>query len=76
MLNSDGNNNFKKGGKKSFRRISPFEITVKKAHKARTRWYRGPFRRFINIRCLKKLRNGLDIAIKENKDIYIYCINA
>ena len=33
------------------RRISPFGITpVKKAHKARTRWYRGPFRRFINTR--------------------------
>ena len=35
----------------NFRRISPFGITpVKKAHKARTRWYRGPFRRFINTR--------------------------
>ena len=38
----------------NFRRISPFGITPvkkkKKAHTARTRWYRGPFRRFINIR--------------------------
>ena len=33
----------------NFRRFSPFGITpVKKTHKARTRWYRGPFRRFIN----------------------------
>ena len=33
------------------RKISPFGITpVEKAHKARTRWYRGPFRRFINTR--------------------------
>ena len=34
-----------------FRSISPFGITpVEKAHKARARWYRGPFRRFINTR--------------------------
>ena len=39
----------------NFGRISPFGITpVEKAHKARTRWYRGPFRRFINTRFLKK----------------------
>ena len=46
-----------------FRGISPFGITpVKKKKKnlkstqgcARTRWYRGPFRRFINTRFLKK----------------------
>ena len=38
-----------------FQRISPFSITpVKKARKARTRWYRGPFRRFINTRFFKK----------------------
>ena len=35
----------------NFRRISPFRITpVKKVHKAKTRWYHGPFRRFINTR--------------------------
>ena len=35
----------------NFRRISPFGITpVEKARKARTRWYRGPFRRFIDTR--------------------------
>ena len=39
----------------NFRSISSFGITpVKKAHKAWTRWYHGPFRRFINIRSLKK----------------------
>ena len=35
------------------RRIGPFCIAPnkkKKAHKARTHWYRGPFRRFINTR--------------------------
>ena len=47
----------------NFRRISPFGITpVKKTDKARARWYRGPFRRFINTRFLKskkkKKRNG------------------
>ena len=41
----------------NFRRISPFGITpVEKAHKARTRWYRGPFRRFINTRFLKSIK--------------------
>ena len=41
----------------NFRRISPFGITpVEKAHKARTRWYRGPFRRFINNRYLQAKR--------------------
>ena len=47
--------NIHKHRTQNFRRISPFGITpVKKAHKARTRWYRGPFRRFINTRFLKK----------------------
>ena len=53
----------------NFRRISPFGIaSVKKAHKARTRWYRG--RRFINTRFKKKKyfkkRNGPE-AIKNVK---------
>ena len=35
----------------NFRRIGPFGIApVKKSHTARTRWYRGPFGRFINTR--------------------------
>ena len=39
----------------NFRRISPFGITpVKKALKARTRWYRGPFRRLINTKQTKQ----------------------
>ena len=43
--------NIHKHQTQNFRRISPFGITpVKKAHKARTRWYRGPLRRFINTR--------------------------
>ena len=38
-----------------FRRISPFGIApVKKVHKARTRWYRGQFPRFFNIRFFKE----------------------
>ena len=41
--------NIHKHQTQNFQRISPFGITpVEKAHKARTRWYRGPFRRFIN----------------------------
>ena len=43
--------NIHKHRTQNFRRISPFGITpVEKAHQARTRWYRGPFRRFINTR--------------------------
>ena len=59
----------------NFGRISPFGITpVEKAHKARTRWYRGPFRRFINTRFLKKkYKKGMD---RSNKKILKYYINA
>ena len=40
----------------NFRRVDPFSIApVKKAHKARTRWYRGPFHQFINTRFLKSV---------------------
>ena len=47
--------NIHKHQTQNFRRISPFGITpAKKAHKARTLWYRGPFRRFINTRWSKK----------------------
>ena len=43
--------NIHKHRTQNFRRVSSFGITpVEKAHKARTRWYRGPFRRFINTR--------------------------
>ena len=42
----------------NFRGINPFGIAPvkkkKKAHKARTRWCRGPFRQFINTRFKKK----------------------
>ena len=48
--------NIHKHRTQNFRRISPFGIAlVEKAHKARTRWYRGPFRRFINTRLKKKM---------------------
>ena len=48
--------NIHKHQTQNFRRISPFGITpVEKAHKARTRWYREPFRRFIDTRFLKKV---------------------
>ena len=43
--------NIHKHRTQNFRRISPFGITpVEKAQKARARWYRRPFRRFINTR--------------------------
>ena len=37
---------------------------VTKAHKARTCWYRGPFRRFINTRFLKSIKKEWTEAIK------------
>ena len=51
----------------NFRRISPFGITpVEKAHKARTRWYHGPFRRFIDARLKKKkYKKGMDRSNKK-----------
>ena len=56
MTQIDIKQNIHKHRTQNFRRISPFGITpVEKAHKARTRWYRGPFRRFINTRFLKKV---------------------
>ena len=62
---------------KYFRRISPFGITpVEKAHKARTRWYRGPFRRFIDTRFKKKsIKKEWTEAIKNSKILY-KCITA
>ena len=57
--------NIHKHGTQKFRRISPFGITpIKKAQKARTRWYRGPFRRFINTRFLKSTKKEWTEAIK------------
>ena len=62
----------------NFRRMSPFGITpVEKAHKARTRWYRGPFRRFINTRfSKKKYKKGMDRSNKKNSKILYKCITA
>ena len=48
-----------------FEELSPFGITpVKKACKARTRWYRGPFRRFIDARFLKSIKKEWTEAVK------------
>ena len=61
--------------KPNFRRISPFGITpVKKAHKARTRWYRRPIRRFINTRFQKSIKKERTEA-KKKKNLKYY-INA
>ena len=59
--------NIHKHQTQNFRRISPFGITpVEKAHKARTRWYRGPLRRFINtIFFKKKYKKGMDRSNKK-----------
>ena len=47
------------------RRNSPFGIApIKKAHKARTCWYRGLFRRFINTRLKKKYKKVMDRSNK------------
>ena len=55
----------------NFRRICPFGITpVEKAHKAKTRWYRGPFRRFINTKFKKKkYKKGMDRSNTKLKNI-------
>ena len=51
MTQIDIKQNKHKHWTQNFQRISPFGITpVEKAHKARTHWYRGPFRRFIDTR--------------------------
>ena len=71
MAQTDIKQNIHKHRTQNFRRISPFGITpVEKAHKARTRWYRGPFRRFINTRFLKSIKKEWTQAIKNIK-IYI-----
>ena len=62
--------NIHKDQTQNFRIISPFGIaTIKKAHKARTRWYRGPFRRFINTRLKKKkkCKKGMDRSNKKSQ---------
>ena len=57
--------NIHKHWTQNFRRISPFGITpVEKAHKARTRWYRGPSRQFIDTRFLKSIKKEWTEAIK------------
>ena len=51
---------------KNIEEFSPFGITpVEKAHKARTRWYRGPFRRFIDTRFFLKYKKEMDRSNKK-----------
>ena len=58
--------NIHKHRTQKFRRISPFGITpVEKALKARTRWFQGPFRRFINTRFLKSIKKERTEARKK-----------
>ena len=68
--------NIHKHQTQNFRRISPFGITpVEKAHKARTRWYRGPLRLFINTRFKKSIKKEWTEAVKNSKILY-KCITA
>ena len=48
---------------------------LKKAHKARTSWYRGPFRRFISTRFLTSIKKEWREAIK-NSEILYKCLTA
>ena len=58
--------NIHKHRTQNFRRISPFGIApVKKARKARTRWYREQFRRIISI------KKGMDRSNKKRKEYHI-----
>ena len=69
--------NIHKHSTQNFRRISPFGTTfVKKAHKARTRWYRGPFRPFISTRLKTKIKKGMDRSNKKKIKISYKCITA
>ena len=45
----------------NFWRVSPFNITpVKRAHKARTCWYRRPFRLIYQYQVKEKYKKGMD----------------
>ena len=70
--------NINKHQTQNFRRINPFSITpVIKAHMARTRWYCGPFRRFINTGFLKVLKKKKGMDRSNIKKKYIYkCMTA
>ena len=69
--------NIHKHQTQNFQKISRFGITpVEKAHKARTRWYRGPFRRFINTRFLKSIKKEWTEAIKKILNIIKKSIKA
>ena len=62
--------NIHKHQTQNFQRISPFGITpVEKAHKARTHWYRGPFRHLSIPDFFKKYKKGMDRSNKFFKNI-------
>ena len=53
----------------NFLRISPFgSDPVKKAHKARTRWYGGTFRLFSSARFFYSMKREWTQAIKKKKE--------
>ena len=64
--------NIHKHWTQNFRRNSPFGIIpVEKAHKARTRWYHGPFRRFIDTRFFfLSIKKEWTEAIKNSEILY------
>ena len=68
--------NIHKHRTQNLQRTSPLGITpAEKAHKARTRWYCGPFRRFINTKLKKSINKEWTEAIKNSKILY-KCITA
>ena len=68
--------NIHKHQTQNFQKISRFGITpVEKAHKARTRCYRGPFRQFINTTFQKSIKKEWTEAPKNSKILY-KCITA
>ena len=69
--------NIHKHRTQNFQKISPFGITpVEKAHKARTRWYRGPLHRFINTRFKKSIKKKESTEAIKNSKILYKCITA
>ena len=59
-----------------FKELVPSVLPLlKKAHKARTCWHRGPFRGFINTRCLKRIKKGMGRSNTKFKILY-KCITA
>ena len=49
---------------KMFEELIPLALPLLEAYKARTRWYCGPFRQFINTRFYKSIKKEWAEAIK------------